>query len=173
MPPPPEAQATNGDRYVIGPGDVLAIRVWKNPDLSVDVPVRPDGNISVPLLDDVAAAGLTALELKELITREMDEFIENPDVTVVVNQMGSKRVYVLGEVRSPGPLPLVVPLRVLDAISASGGFATFANKRNVRVIRYTPEGEIEYRFNYPRYLAGKEPGSNILLLPGDTIIVPD
>lgn len=173
MPPPPEIQATNGDPYVIGPGDVLQIRVWKNPELSVDVPVRPDGNISVPLLDDVAAAGLTALELKELITREMDEFIENPDVTVVVNQMGSKRVYVLGEVRSPGPLPLVVPLRVLDAISASGGFATFANKRNVRVIRYTPEGEVEYRFNYPRYVAGKEPGSNIQLLPGDTIIVPD
>jgi polysaccharide biosynthesis/export protein len=173
MPPPQDSQAGNDERYVIGVGDGLRIDVWKNPELSLEVPVRPDGNISVPLLDDVAAAGLTPIELKELITHELAEFVENPDVTVVVRLIGSKRVHVVGAVGREGPVLLNVPYRVLDAIASAGGFSPFANKRNVRVIRQTSEGEVEYRFNYPRYVAGKAPGTNILLVPGDTIIVPD
>jgi polysaccharide biosynthesis/export protein len=173
MPPPQDSQAGNDERYVIGVGDGLRIDVWKNPELSLEVPVRPDGNISVPLLDDVAAAGLTPIELKELITHELAEFVEYPDVTVVVRLIGSKRVHVVGAVGREGPVLLNVPYRVLDAIASAGGFSPFANKRNVRVIRQTSEGEVEYRFNYPRYVAGKAPGTNILLVPGDTIIVPD
>jgi polysaccharide export outer membrane protein len=158
--------------YVIGAGDQLTIRVWKNPDLSVAVPVRPDGKISVPLLDDVQAEGFTAIELKEVITRDLSEYVTNPDVTVVVEQI-NKAVYVLGEVGRKGPILLSRDLRVTDAISAAGGFGTFADKKRVKVIRRQDGGELEYRFNYDAYVAGKAPGTNLLLVPGDTIVVPD
>jgi polysaccharide export outer membrane protein len=158
--------------YVIGAGDTLTIRVWKNLELSVDVPVRPDGKISVPLLDDVQAEGFTALELKEVITRDLAEYVSNPDVTVVVRQV-NKRVHVLGEVGRNGPQALANDTRVTDAISAAGGFSTFANKKNVKIIRRTEDGEVEYRFNYDAYVAGKAPGTNLLLAPDDTIVVPD
>jgi polysaccharide export outer membrane protein len=158
--------------YVIGAGDKLVIRVWKNPEFSLDVPVRPDGKISVPLLDDVQAEGLTALELKEVITRDLGEYITNPDVTVVVVAV-NKRIYVLGEVMRSGPIGLDIDLRVTDAIAAAGGFGTFADKKRVKVIRRSGGGEVEYRFNYDAYVAGKAPGTNLLLVPGDTIVVPD
>ena len=172
--PSPVTELVADARYVIGAGDTLAIRVWKNPDLAVDAPVRPDGNISVPLLDDVQAAGLTTLELKELITRELGEFIEAPDVTVLVNAMGSQRAFVIGEVRQPGQVALVTRMRVLDAIAAVGGFGPFANKKGVKVIRFDDQGgEVEYPFNYDSYVSGRAPGANIVLQPGDTIVVPD
>ena len=158
--------------YVIGAGDRLSIRVWKNPELSVNVPVRPDGKISVPLLDDVQAEGFTAIELKEVITRELSEYVTNPDVTVVVEQI-DKRVYVLGEVARKGPILLANDLRVTDAISAAGGFGTYANKKKIKIIRRTENGEVEYRFDYDAYVAGKAPGTNMLLVPGDTVVVPD
>ncbi len=151
--------------YVIGAGDKLTIRVWKNPELSVGVPVRPDGKISVPLLDDVQAEGFTAIELKEVITRDLSEYVTNPDVTVVVEQI-NKAVYVLGEVGRKGPILLASDLRVTDAISAAGGFGTFADKKRVKVIRRSENGEVEYRFNYDAYVAGKAPGTNLLLVPG-------
>jgi polysaccharide export outer membrane protein len=159
--------------YLIGAGDILTIRVWKNEELSVDVPVRPDGKISVPLLDDVQAEGLTTLELKEVITRDLSEYVANPDVTVVVQSIGSKYVSVLGEVLRPGPVPLSQDVRVLDAISTAGGFGPFADKKRVRIIRREESGEVEYRFNYDAYVAGNAPGTNLLLAPGDTIAVPD
>lgn len=159
--------------YRIGAGDIIRVSVWKNLELSVEVPVRPDGKISVPLLDDVQADGLTTIELKQLIATELSEFITNPDVTVVVLQAASKRVYVLGEVARPGPVPMASELRVLDVISVAGGFGPFADRGAIRVLRVIDGSERDYRFDYDAYVAGDAPGTNIVLHPGDTVVVPD
>ena len=160
--------------YVIGVDDVIGITVWKNEELSVSVPVRPDGKISVPLVDDVQAEGLEALELKEVLTRKLSEFITAPDVTVIVLAMNSRSVTVNGAVVQNGRIPITSDLRVLEAIAVMGGFAPFANKNNVRIVRRQPDGsEAEYRFNYGAYIKGKAPGTNIVLRNGDAIIVPE
>lgn len=173
-PPPPDPTPMERDTYTIGITDVLKISVWKNPELSVDVPVRADGMISVPLIDDVQAEGLTPQELKEVIARSLSEFVTAPDVTVLVLQMNSRFVSVLGEVRSPTRVPLTRNLRVLEAIAQVGGFTSFADKGDVRIVRRQPDGsEVEYRFDYGDYISGKAPGTNVVLQPGDTIIVPD
>jgi polysaccharide export outer membrane protein len=159
--------------YVIGASDRLRIDVWQNDKLSLsDVPVRPDGKITVPLLDDVQASGLTTDELKSVITQELAEFVENPTVTVVLLAPNSKRAFVLGEVRSPGPVPLSAETRVLDAITSAGGFSTFAKKSQVRVLRYVDGRELEYRFDYDAYVDGDAPGTNVVLRPSDTVLVP-
>ena len=172
-PHPPEPPPMDQEEYVIGAADVLVVRVWKNPELSAEVTVRPDGKISVPLLDDIHAVGLTALELKEVITRELAEYVSNPDVTVVVRDVGSKYIFVLGEVARSGPVGAGREVRVLDAIATAGGFGPFADKKRVKIIRRQDGVEVEYRFNYDAYVAGKAPGTNLLLVPGDTIVVPD
>jgi len=173
-PPPPEPAPMDRAVYTIGVTDVLLISVWKNPELSVEIPVRADGMISVPLIDDVQAEGLTPQELKEVVTRELSEFVTAPDVTVLVRQMNSRFVSVLGEVRQPTRVSLTRDLRVLEAIAQVGGFTSFADKGDVRVVRRQPDGsEVEYRFDYDAYVRGLAPGSNIVLAPGDTIIVPD
>ena len=162
------------DAYLIGVTDVLLINVWKNPELSVEVPVRPDGMISVPLIDDVQAEGLTPQELKEVIARELEEFVTAPDVTIVVTEMNSRFVSVVGEVGQDTRVLLTRELRVLEAIALVGGFSTFADKSDVRIVCRQPDGsEVEYRFDYNAYIRGKAPGTNIVLRPGDTIIVPD
>lgn len=172
-PPPPDPTPEERE-YHIGATDVLRITVWRNEELSIDIPVRNDGMISVPLLDDVRAEGLTPQELKEVLTREFSEYITAPDVTVMVLQMNSRFVSVLGGVRSEGRVPLTRDLRVLEAIASVGGFDTFAQKSNVRIVRRNPDGtESEYRFNYDAYIKGKAPGTNIVLRNGDTIIVPE
>ena len=172
-PPPPDPTPEERE-YRIGITDVLRISVWRNPELSVDVPVRPDGSISVPLLDDVRAEGLTPRELKDVLTRELAEFITAPDVTVMVLQMNSRFVSVIGAVPNESRVPLTRDLRVLEAIATVGGFDTFAQKGNVRIVRRNPDGtESEYRFDYDAYIKGKAPGSNIVLRHGDTIIVPE
>jgi len=172
--PPPEPSVLERPSYVIGHGDVLRISVWRNEELSVQaVPVRPDGKISVPLLDDVQAAGLTPEELKELLTQALAEYVSNPDVTVIVTQVNSKRVFVIGAVGRQGPLTLGQDMRVLSAISAAGGFSPFADKGGIKVIRSTQNGLVEYRFDYDGYLKGRDPESNLLLRPGDTIVVPE
>ncbi len=171
-PPPPEDVAGERKPYVIGVTDVLVVSVWKNPELSVEGAVRPDGKISVPLVDDVQAEGLTPQELKEVLTEALSEFIAAPDVTVVVREMNSQTVYLLGEgVARNGALPLRQEMRVLEAIATMGGFTIWAKKNNVRVLRKTQGGIVEYVFNYGAYLAGKAPKSNILLKAGDTVIV--
>ena len=171
-PPPPEVVAGERAPYVIGVTDVLGISVWKNVELSVSATVRPDGKISVPLLDDVQAEGLTPQELKEVLTEALSEFIAAPDVTVLVQQMNSHLVYLLGEgVRSSGALQLRKETRVLEAIATMGGFTVWANKNKVRILRKTQNGMTEYVFNYGAYLAGKAPHSNIVLRAGDTIVV--
>ena len=172
-PPPPEPDILERDTFVIGHEDMLRISVWKNPELSVDVPVRPDGMISVPLLNDIQAAGLTPEELKELITGQLVEYVNNPDVTVVVTQVNSKRIYVIGAVARSGAQPLNQDMRVLDAISVAGGFVQFAQKGDIKILRPSGGEIVEYRFDYGAYLKGDAPGSNMLLRPGDTIVVPD
>jgi polysaccharide export outer membrane protein len=172
-PPPPEPDILERDTFVIGHEDMLRISVWKNPELSVDVPVRPDGMISVPLLNDIQAAGLTPEELKELITGQLVEYVNNPDVTVVVTQVNSKRIYVIGAVGRSGAQPLNQDMRVLDAISVAGGFIQFAQKGDIKILRRSGGEIVEYGFDYGAYLKGNAPGSNMLLRPGDTIVVPD
>jgi polysaccharide export outer membrane protein len=173
-PPPPDPTPMARETYLIGVTDVLYVSVWKNPELSVEAPVRTDGMISVPLIDDVQAEGLTPQELKEVITRELSEFVTSPDVTILVSQMNSRYVSVLGEVKQDGRIPLTRDLRVLEAIAHVGGFSTFADKSDVRIVRRDRDGnEVEYRFDYNAYIRGKAPGTNIVLRPGDTIIVPD
>jgi polysaccharide export outer membrane protein len=173
-PPPPDPDPMDREAYRIGITDVLRINVWRNPELSVDVPVRPDGKISVPLVDDVQAEGLEPTELKEVITRELSEYVTEPNVTVIILQMNSRFVSVLGGVKGEGRVPLTRNLRVLEAIALVGGFTTFADKGNIRIVRRQPDGdEVEYRFDYDAYRKGKAPGTNIVLQSGDTIIVPD
>jgi polysaccharide export outer membrane protein len=171
--PPPEERNSVASPYVIGAADMIQVRVWKSPELSVEVPVRPDGMISVPLLDDVQAAGLTAEQLKEVIAEKLAEFISNPDVTVVVSSMQSKRIYVLGGVARPGPVLLATDTRVTDALAQAGGFTTFASRDAIRIIRRTEDGEVEYGFDYDAYIKGRAPGTNMILRPGDTLVVPD
>jgi len=173
-PPPTDPTPMSRQTYKIGVTDVLVVNVWKNPELTVEVPVRSDGMISVPLIDDVQAEGLTPEELKEVVTNKLSEFVTAPDVTVVVSQTNSRFVSVIGEVGHQSRVPLSTDLRVLEAIAFVGGFNTFANKGDVRIVRRNPDGrEVEYRFDYNAYIRGKAPGTNIVLRPGDTIIVPD
>jgi polysaccharide export outer membrane protein len=174
-PPMPEEPPRVGERdpYVIGVTDQLQVTVWKNPELGGRLVVRSDGMISVPLLDDVQAEGLTAEELKEVITEALSEYVTNPDVTVIVVGMNSNTISIMGGIGRPGELPLQKETRVLQAIARSGGFTTWARKDDVKILRQTPEGLVEYRFDYGAYLAGKAPGSNIVLRAGDTIVIPD
>ena len=160
--------------YTIGVTDVLKIAVWKNPELSVEVPVRPDGMVSVPLINDVQAEGLTPEELKAVIARELSEYVTEPNVTVVVLQMNSRFVSVIGQVGQNTRVPLTRDLRVLEAIASAGGFGPFADKSNIRIVRRISDGtEAEYRFDYDAYIRGRAPGTNIVLQHGDTIVVPD
>jgi len=173
-PPPIDPDPMERSGYVVGVEDVLQISVWKNEELSVVVPVRPDGKISVPLVDDVQAEGLQAMEIKEVLTRELSEFITAPDVTVVVLEMNSRFVNVIGAVPRSGQIPLAKDLRVLEAIAMMGGFALFADTSDVRIVRRRPDGsEVEFRFDYDAYIKGRAPGTNIVLRSGDTIIVPE
>jgi polysaccharide export outer membrane protein len=177
VPPPLPAEELLGvgerEPYVIGVTDQLTITVWKNPELSGRLVVRSDGMVSVPLLDDVQAEGLTAEELREVVTEALSEFISNPDVTVVVVGMNSNSIAIMGGVNRSGELPLQKETRVLQAIARSGGFSTWAKKGQVKIFRQTPDGLAEYRFDYDAYLAGKAPGTNIVLKAGDTVVVPD
>jgi polysaccharide export outer membrane protein len=160
------------DDYVIGHSDSLKIIVWKNAELSDVVLVRNDGKVSLPLLDDVQAAGLTPLELKEVLTEALREFVANPEVTVTVTQMNSHVVYLVGEVMRSGAIPLSRNLRVLDALSIAGGFGPFADKDDIRILRRSPNGIQEFHFDYDAYLSGDVPEANLLLHRGDTIVVP-
>lgn len=175
QPPPPEFEAAPKEGvYIIGPADRLRIDVWQNDKLALaEVPVRPDGMISVPLLNDVKAAELTTEQLKAEITTKLSEFITSPDVTVVVLRPDSKRVFVLGEVARQGPVPLATNLTVVDVISAAGGLTPFADSGDIRIIRRAADGsELEFAFDYDAYVRGRAPGTNILLQPNDKIVVP-
>jgi polysaccharide export outer membrane protein len=159
--------------YVIGPGDLLQISVWKNDTLSRLVPVRPDGKISMPLLHDIQAAGLTAMQLRDKIATALAEFLPNPEVAVSVNEVRSMRVSVLGEVQKPGVLELRGATTILEAIAMAGGFRDFASPSKITVIRTDGNGATKkIRFNYNRAVNNAAEEQNIVLKPGDVIVVP-
>jgi polysaccharide export outer membrane protein len=160
------------EEYKIGPQDVLRIDVWKEAELTRTVPVRPDGKISLPLLNDVQAAGLTATQLSGVISEGLKKFINSPQVTVTVNEINSRRVYVTGEVAHAGAFPLLPNMTVLQALSSSGGFTQFAKTKGIYVLRTEDGKQVKYPFNYKEVLAGRKPEENIALEPGDVIVVP-
>lgn len=164
--------ATNDPNYVIGAQDVLDVNVWKNPELTRTVPVRPDGKISLPLLNDVQAAGLTPSQLAAQINTGLRKFVTDPQVTVIVNQINSQRVYILGEVMRAGAYPLLPGMTVLQALSSAGGFTQFANMKKIYLLRQVNGAQQKFPFNYKEVLSGKRTDENIPVSPGDTIVVP-
>jgi len=168
----PHKPAIADPNYVIGAQDVLDISVWKEPDLSRSVPVRPDGKISLPLLNDVQAAGLTPSELTAQITAGLNKFMNNPQVTVIVSQINSQRIYILGEVARPGAFALLPGMTVLQALSDAGGLTPFANSKKIYVMREQNGKRDKLLFNYKEVLDGKRAEQNVDLKAGDTIVVP-
>jgi len=166
--PVPASQA--GPSYVIGPDDTLYISVWKEPDLTETLPVRADGMISMPLLNDVQAAGLTPMQLGSALTEKLKKYVSDPHVTIVVTQMNSQRVYVTGEVLHPGAMNLTPNMTVLQALS-SAGFTQFANTKGIYVLRNENGVDRKLAVNYKKLVKG-EGGQNVALKPGDTIVVP-
>src|SRR5215467_4849124 len=167
----PKAAATTNPSYVIGPEDTLYVNVWKEPDLTATLPVRADGMISLPLLNDVQAAGLTPMQLATSLTEKLKRYVADPRVTVTVTQMNSQRVYVTGEVSHSGAMPLTPDMTVLQALS-SAGFTQFANTKGIYVLRTENGQQKKYPVNYKKLIKGEDSASNILLKPGDTIVVP-
>ena len=154
--------------YVIGAEDALYVRVWREMDFTGAYIVRPDGKITIPLVGDVQASGLTPERLGEALKTALSDYINAPDVTVTVTQVNSKKFYISGQVGKPGEFPLALPTRVFDALTNAGGFRDFANKKKIVIVR----GAERIRFNYLDVLKGKSPEQNIFLENGDTIIVP-
>lgn len=159
--------------YVIGNDDVLAINVWKEPDVSRSVPVRSDGKISLPLAGEVQAAGKTPLSLEQDIAAKLKSYIGEPEVTVIVQQSNSQKFNILGQVTRPGTYPIVNSATVLDAIALAGGFRDFAKQKSIYVLRQNADGtQARLPFNYKDVVKGKNPEQNIKLQPRDTVVVP-
>jgi len=161
------------DSFVIGDDDVLAISVWKEPEVSKTVPVRSDGKISLPLVGEVQASGQTPLKLEKEIAAKLQNYISEPEVTVIVQEIKSQKFNILGQVEKPGSYPLANSMTVLDAIALAGGFKDFAKQKSVYVLRQNPGGgESRIPFNYKEVIKGSNPNQNIKLQPRDTIVVP-
>jgi len=158
--------------YKIGAGDVLKIQVWREPRLSGEFVVRPDGKITFPLVNDVTAQGKTPLELKQILEKELAKFITAPVVTVVVQSVNSKNIFVLGKVNNPGKYPLTGPTTVLQALSQAGGLAEWAKGDDIVILRNENGKQIKIDFDYDEVSKGENLEQNIFLKPGDTIIVP-
>jgi polysaccharide export outer membrane protein len=167
------ASKPHDDGFVIGNGDVLAISVWKQPDISRSIPVRSDGRISLPLVGEVQATGQTPLRLEEEITGKLQPYLAEPEVTVIVEQINSQKFNILGRVTKAGSYPLANPTTVLDAIALAGGCRDFAKHKSIYVLRRNPDGsETRLPFNYQDVIKGKNTAQNITLQPHDTIVVP-
>ena len=162
--------AADSGSYVIGPDDVLLISVWKEAELTNTLPVRPDGKISMPLLSDVQAAGLTPMQLAASLTEKLKKYLSDPRVTVVVTQINSQRIYVTGEVLHTGAMQLLPDMTVLQAV-ASAGFTQFANTKGIYILRTSNGKQQKFPFNYKQVVKGEDMNQNILLKPGDTIVV--
>ena len=159
--------------YLIGPDDVLAVNVWKESELSEELPVRPDGKISLPLIGDVQASSLTPVQLQESIRTRLSTYLVNPTVTVIVKETRSHRFNVVGEVERPGSFVLGQPLRVLDALALAGGFRDFAKTSAIYVLRLHADGSPQrFSFNYKQVISGRSLEQNIRLQTGDTVVVP-
>ncbi len=158
-------------KYLIGPSDVLEIIVWKEPDISREVTVRPDGRITLPLIDDVMAAGLTPIQLKSKLEKEFANYIDSPEVTVIVKSLASKRYYMIGEIAKPGQYAMDKPVTILQALAIAGGFTEWAKKDHIMVFRFTPKGHKILYFNYEDAAKGKNI-NDFFLKPNDIILVP-
>jgi polysaccharide export outer membrane protein len=169
---PVQKPATQDLNYIIGAQDVLDISVWKEPELTRTIPVRPDGKISLPLLNDVRAAGLTPNQLAAQITTSLKKFVTDPQVTVIVTQINSQRVYILGEVTRTGAYPLLPEMTILQALSSAGGFTQFANRKKIYMFRVESGKQVKYPFDYKAVIDGKRSDENVVLKAGDTIVVP-
>ena len=165
--------AHSDSSYVIGANDVLAINVWKEPDISRSVPVRSDGKISLPLVGELTASGQTPLQLEQEITKRLQNYISEPEVTVIVTDSKSRKVNILGMVARPGAYLLTSATTVLDSIAMAGGFKDFAKQKSIYVLRQAPDGtQQRIPFNYKDVIKGKNPEQNIRLQTGDTVVVP-
>jgi polysaccharide export outer membrane protein len=164
------AKPTDQTEYKIGPQDVLQIDVWKEPEITRTIPVRPDGKISLPLLNDVQAAGLTAMQLAGKIREGLTKYLTNPQVTVTVTQINSRRIFVTGEVAHSGALPLLPGMTVLQALSSSGGFTQFAREKGIYILRTENGKQVKLPYNYKDVLKGRQ--EDVVLQPGDVIVVP-
>jgi polysaccharide export outer membrane protein len=168
----PKTSATADPNYVIGAQDVVDVTVWKEAELTRSVPVRPDGKISLPLLNDVQAAGLTPQQLSAQITTELKKYITDPQVTVIVTTINSQRIYILGEVNHAGAYPLLPGMMAVQALSSAGGFTPFASVKKIYILRMEDGKQVKYPLNYKEVIAGKAPQENIVLKAGDTVVVP-
>jgi polysaccharide export outer membrane protein len=161
------------DSFVIGAGDVLAINVWKEPEISHAVPVRSDGKVSLPLVGEMQAGGQTPRQLQAALKEKLQTYISDPDVTVIVQEVKSQRFNILGQVVRPGSYLLANTTTVLDAIAVAGGFRDFAKKKSIYVLRTKTDGsQARIAFNYNDVIKGKDPAQNIRLEPKDTLVVP-
>ncbi len=158
--------------YVIGADDVLSITFWRERDLSAEVVVRPDGKISLPLLNEIQAAGLTPEQLRQTVTEGANKYIENANATVVVKTINSRKAFITGLVTRPGPYPITAPTTVLQLIATAGGLLEFADSENVVVIRTENGRQTSFKFNYKDVSKQKNLQQNIELRPGDTVVVP-
>jgi polysaccharide export outer membrane protein len=156
--------------FIIGPDDVLSIVFWRDKEMSTQVTVRPDGKISLPLLDEVQAAGLTPAGLRAYLSAESKRFFANPNVTVIVSQINSRKVFITGQIANPGSYALTGPTTVLQLISMAGGLKEFADSKNIIIVRRENGQSSRYAFNYKEI--GKNTRQNIDLKPGDTVVVP-
>jgi polysaccharide biosynthesis/export protein len=168
---PPEPAESSSD-YTIGPADTLDIAVWNNTAISRTVPVRPDGKISLPLLNDVQAAGLTPMQLREDLLKKLADFMPSPEVSVIVREIHSFKVSVIGEVKDPGQYALRRRATVLDAIALAGGFTQYAGRARIVILR--PDGTSLKRvlFNYNRMVGAETPPDDLFLKPGDVVVIP-
>ena len=171
---PPVAQAlVVSDSYLIGKEDVLNISVWKEPEISKVVPVRPDGKITLPLMGEIQASGLTPRKLQDNITEGLRAYVSNPAVTVIVQEVKSLKFNIVGEITKPGSYPLIEPMTVLDAIAVGGGLKDFAKSGRIYVLRANADGShAKLAFDYKNVIKGKKLSENVELLPGDTVVVP-
>ena len=170
---PKSAPGVRPESYVIGAEDTISVYVWKEPDMSKSVPVRPDGMISLPLVGEVKAACYTPVQLQDVLADTMKKYVSDPQVTVVVEKIASLSFNIVGEVNHPGYFPLTRRMTVLDAIALAGGFKDFAKTKKVYVLRTTANGtEERLLFNYKQVIKGENPQQNIELQPRDTIVVP-
>jgi polysaccharide export outer membrane protein len=171
-PKPPATALVLPADYVIGPDDVLSILVWREKDLSMDVVVRPDGHLTLPLVSDVEAAGLTPEKLRDKLSDRLKEFIRDPNVTVIVRQVNSRKVFITGRVVKPGAYPLLTPLRVVDLIALAGGLQATADARHIVVLRTEREGRIALPIDFEKVSRGLLLWQDVALRPGDAIVVP-
>lgn len=158
--------------YVIGVEDVLAVNVWREPEMSRVVIVRPDGKITLPLLGEFEADGMTPKKLEAVITKKLETLVTNPDVSVIVQEIRSRKFNVIGEVARPGSYPLTNNMTVLDAIALAGGFKDFARPKKMYVLRQHKDSTVRISVNYPKVLKGEAPQQNLRLEARDTIVVP-